>query len=283
VQRKLGSLRYVRYVCYVRYTMITLLTDFGLADYFVPAVKGAILSIHPAAQLIDLTHEIVAHDVESAAFTLGACYRDFPAGTIHLAVVDPGVGSARRALAVEAGGQRFVGPDNGIFSLIYAREAGVRVFEITRDDLFRHPVCATFHGRDVFAPVAAHLSRGVEARELGPEIRDYVRLELAAPERLAQGRIRGCLIQVDRFGNCTTNLTERELRLEPARRFAMLRVAGRRITQFGSHYAEAERKEDLFAYLGSAGYWEIGVWCNSAADVLEARRGMEVLLEPRWI
>jgi S-adenosylmethionine hydrolase len=263
--------------------MITLLTDFGLADYFVPAVKGAILSIYPTAQLVDITHDIVAHDVESAAFTLGACYRDFPAGAIHLAVVDPGVGSARRAIAVEAGSHCFVGPDNGIFSFIHAREPELRVFEITRADLFRHPVSATFHGRDVFAPVAAHLSKGLKPADLGPEIHDYVRLELAAPQSLGQGRVRGCLIQVDRFGNCTTNLTERELRLDQARSFAMMTVAGRKITQFGSHYAEAERKEELFAYLGSAGYWELGLWCSSAADALEARRGMDVLLETRWI
>ncbi|MGH9837298.1 MAG: SAM hydrolase/SAM-dependent halogenase family protein [Blastocatellia bacterium] len=266
--------------------MITLLTDFGVADYFVPAVKGVILSINPEVQLIDITHEIVAHDVESAAFTLGACYRDFPAGTIHLAVVDPGVGSARRAVVVEAGDYLFVGPDNGIFSFVYAREPAVRVFDITREDLFRHPVSATFHGRDVFAPVAARLSKGAietKAESLGAEIQDYVKLEIVAPQRLAQGRIKGSLIQVDRFGNCTTNLTERELRLDQARRFAMMTVAGRKITQFGSHFAEAERKEELFAYPGSAGYWEIGLWCSSAADALEARRGMEVTLEPRWI
>ncbi|MDX2032961.1 MAG: SAM-dependent chlorinase/fluorinase [Blastocatellia bacterium] len=267
--------------------MITLLTDFGVADYFVPAVKGAILTIHPEARIVDLTHDIIEHDIESAAFTLGACYRDFPAGTIHVAVVDPGVGSERRAIVVEAGGQIFVGPDNGIFSHVYAREADVRVFEITREELFRHPVSPTFHGRDLFAPIAAHLRLGrVQPAELGARIDDYARIELAAPQAEPRGRVRGCLIQVDRFGNCVTNLTARELRLNPAGRPGpqwMLTVGGHRVTRFGTHFAESRREGELIAYPGSAGYWEIGVYCASAAAVIDARRGMGVLLEPRWI
>ncbi|MFN0087562.1 MAG: S-adenosyl-l-methionine hydroxide adenosyltransferase family protein [Blastocatellia bacterium] len=267
--------------------MITLLTDFGAADYFVPAVKGAILTIHPEARIVDLTHEIVEHDIESAAFTLGACYRDFPAGTIHMAVVDPGVGSERRAIVVEAGGRVFVGPDNGIFSYIYTREADARVFRITREDLFRHPVSPTFHGRDIFAPIAAHLLLGsARPEQLGERIEDYARIEMPEPRAMAHGRIQGCLIQVDRFGNCVTNLTARELRLNPAGRPGpqwMLTVAGRGIVRFGTHFAECRREGELFAYPGSAGYWEIGVWRASAAAAIDARRGMDVLLEPRWI
>jgi S-adenosylmethionine hydrolase len=263
--------------------MITLLTDFGTADYFVPAVKGVLLTIDPDARIIDITHEIIEFDIESAAFTLAACYRDFPPGTIHVAVVDPGVGSSRRAIVVEAGDQFFVGPDNGIFSFIYAREPEARVYHITRDDLFRHPVSATFHGRDVFAPVAAHLSRGIKPEDAGEEILDFVRFEIAPPRTTPQGHIKGSLIQVDRFGNCVTNLTEQELRPGSDGQVKMLTIAGRRITQFGTHFAEAERKEELFCYPGSAGYWEIGLWRASAAEALQARRGMEVTLEPRWI
>src|SRR5262249_37163093 len=150
--------------------MITLLTDFGLSDYFVPAVKGVILTIGPGTEIIDITHDVPAQDVQSAAFTLGACYHNFPAGTIHVAVVDPGVGSSRRAIVVEAAdstGYFFVGPDNGVFSYVYARESKVRVFHITDDRYFRHPVSPTFHGRDVFAPVAARIACGARPEEIG--------------------------------------------------------------------------------------------------------------------
>lgn len=262
--------------------MITLLTDFGAADYFVPAVKGSILSLNPSVPIIDITHEIIEYDVESAAFTLGACYRDFPAGTIHVAVVDPGVGSSRRAIVVRTAQHLFVGPDNGIFSYVYLKEPSARVFAIRRSDLFRQPASSTFHGRDVFGPIAAHLSRGLAAEEVGEEIFDYVRLDLAPPERLPRERIRGRLIQVDRFGNCVTSLRAEDFPPEKAA-YHMMKVAGRNITQFSTHFAEAERKTELFAYLGSAGYWEIGLWCDSAATAIDARRGMEVLVEPQWI
>ena len=267
--------------------MITLLTDFGVADYFVPAVKGVIYTVHSEARVVDVTHDIVEHDIESAAFTLGACYREFPAGTIHVAVVDPGVGSARRPIVVEAGGQIFVGPDNGIFSYVYAREADVRVYRIEREELFRRPVSPTFHGRDVFAPVAAHLEAGrVRPAELGERVADPVRIELPAPQPVAHGAIRGCLIQVDRFGNCVTNLTANELRLVPPGRPGpqwMLTVGAFKIVFFTTHFAAHPREGELFAYLGSAGYWEVGLWRASAAALIDARRGMEALLEPRWI
>ena len=155
--------------------MITLLTDFGAADYFVPALKGAILSIHPTAQIIDLTHEIAPQDIAAGAFTLGACWRDFPINTVHLAVVDPGVGSARRAIVVAADGHFFVGPDNGLFSYIYAQTNSQRVYHATRNDLFRPQPSSTFHGRDIFAPLAAHLDRGLGPASVGPEIGDYLK------------------------------------------------------------------------------------------------------------
>src|SRR5262245_18153518 len=259
--------------------MITLLTDFGTADYFVPAVKGVILTLNPDAKILDLTHEIAAQDVESAAFTLGACYRNFPAGTIHVAIVDPGVGSSRRAIIVEAGQQLFVGPDNGIFSFVYARESGVRVFHITRNDLFRQPLSPTFHGRDMFAPIAAHLSRDIRPEAFGPEIPDYIRFDIGHPCEIGQGKFAGNLIHIDRFGNCITNFTEREIRLEQVGQSTKMRLTGLEITQFGTHFAEATRKNELFAYPGSAGYWEIGLWCASAAELTGAKRGAEVVLE----
>lgn len=262
--------------------MITLLTDFDTADYFVPAVKGVILSINPQVQLIDLTHQIPAQDVAAGAFTLGTCYHNFPAGTIHLAVVDPGVGSARRAIVVEAGEHLFVGPDNGLFSYVYQREDRLRVFQIEREDLFRQPVSATFHGRDVFAPVAAHLSAGLAPESVGREVFDFVKLEIPKPVVDEQRRVIGAVIHIDRFGNCVTNLTERELPTPQSAtgnpQAPKLLLAGQAVTQFGSHFAAATDKASLFAYPGSAGFWEIALWCDSAAEKFAVKRGAQVTL-----
>jgi hypothetical protein len=256
--------------------MITLLTDFGAADYFVPAVKGVILTINPHAQIVDITHEISAQDIAAAAFTLGACYYYFPAGSIHFAVVDPGVGSERRAIVVEAGGYFFVGPDNGIFSYVYAREPGSRVFQITRDEYFRRPVCATFHGRDVFAPAAARLSLGFVPQVFGEEIHDFVKFEISKPKINEElGTIEGSVIHIDRFGNLITNFTLDDFSKKPVR----MRVNGRLVDQFGSHYEEAIDKGGLFAYPGSAGYWEIAVWRGSAAAMIEAQAGAKIIVD----
>ncbi len=257
--------------------MITLLTDFGSQDYFVPAVKGVILSLHPQAKIVDLTHEIPAQDIRVAAFTLGACYQAFPAGTIHLAVVDPGVGSARRAIVVEAGNHFFVGPDNGLFSFAYARETAVRVFQATRAEYFRQPVSATFHGRDVFAPLAAWLAKGIAPEDLGAVIHDYVHLPLPAPQRV-NDHILGEVLHLDCFGNCITNLTANELQLEQVTARTRLRLAEREVQRFGTHFTQATNAEELLAYLGSAGYWEIALWQDSAANKLQIRRGAAIQL-----
>lgn len=257
--------------------MITLLTDFGTADYFVPAVKGVILSINPQTQIIDLTHEIPAHDIEFGAFTLSACYQNFPDGTIHVAVVDPGVGSARRAIVVDAGKYFFVGPDNGVFGYVYAKEPQVRVFHATNEEFFRRPTSPTFHGRDVFAPLAAYLSSGLSPESVGPEIEDYVRLDLALPTVNAN-EIRGSVIHIDHFGNCITNLTEKELSLAQAVAGVEMTIASHRITQFGTHFAAATKRDELIAYPGSAGYWEIGLWQASAAQMLGIQRSAEVVI-----
>jgi S-adenosylmethionine hydrolase len=262
--------------------MITLLTDFGAADYFVPALKGAILSIHPPAQIIDLTHEIAPQDIAAGAFTLGACWRDFPPGTTHLAVVDPGVGSARRAIVVAAERQFLVGPDNGLFSYIYAQTNSRRVYHAIRTDLFRPHPSSTFHGRDIFAPLAAHLDRGLGPASVGPEIIDYVKFELSQPQldqtAGATGALVGEIIHVDRFGNCITNLTAREL--DPSRVPAdtFFEIASTKVTRFKSHFAANPGSDAPFAYLGSAGYWEIGLWCDSAASRLQIDRGVRISL-----
>jgi S-adenosylmethionine hydrolase len=261
--------------------LITLLTDFGTADYFVGAMKGAILSVNPRATIVDITHEIPAHDIESGAFTLLATYDTFPAGTIHLAVVDPGVGSARRAVVACAREHFFVGPDNGLFSYVLERERGTRVFHLTNEKYFRASVSPTFHGRDVFAPVAAALSNGVEASALGEQIEDFVRLSPLAPERAPDGTIRACIIHVDRFGNCVTNISRGDVPGETIERGARLSVGGHEIHSFRRFFLEEEATTGAaFAVWGSAGFLEIAVRCDSAARLLGIERGQPVLFYP---
>jgi S-adenosyl-L-methionine hydrolase (adenosine-forming) len=240
--------------------VISLLTDFGTADYFVGAVKGAILSVNPQAIIADITHEIPPQDIETGAFTLLACYKTFPSGTIHVAVVDPGVGSTRRPIIVSANEQFFVGPDNGLFSYIYDREPSHRTFHVTAEKYFRPSPSTTFHGRDIFAPVAAVLSNGLKPEEFGPEINDEVRL----PALLEPTRI----IHIDRFGNCVTNITRDLLKSEKG---VSLLINGKTISDFRNFYGE-DSSTSPFAIWGSAGFLEISVNGGSAAKALRAKR-----------
>jgi len=258
-----------------RRAVITLTTDFGAFDYFVGAVKGAILSVNPLAVIADITHEIPPQDIEAAAFTLLASYQTFPAETIHVAVVDPGVGSARRPIVVRTGGQCFVGPDNGIFTYICDREESHEVFHITAEKYFRPSPSSTFHGRDIFAPVAAALSKRVRPEDLGALITDEVRLKNSLnPEVLKNGDIKGRIIHIDRFGNCVTNLT-RDL-IDP-RNPPTLLIKGETIRTFQDFYSSA-LPNTLFAIWGSAGFLEISINRTSAAKILRAKRGDTVIV-----
>jgi S-adenosylmethionine hydrolase len=257
--------------------IITLLTDFGTRDYFVGAMKGALLSVNPEAQIVDITHDVAPHDVEEAAFTLLAAYETFPTGTVHVAVVDPGVGSARRAIVVEGAGQLFVGPDNGLFGHVYERLGRFRVFHVVKEKFFRAPVSATFHVRDVFAPVAGALSSGTRPHSLGPEVSDFVRLPFAAPFQRDASTLVATVIHVDRFGNCVTNVTRRDLGEETEARGVSLVVAGREIRAFRRFFAdEGGATPEPFAVWGSAGLLEIAVFRDSAARVLGLGRGSEI-------
>jgi len=254
--------------------IVTLLTDFGTADYFSGALKGAVLAANPKALVVDITHEVPPYDVEAGAFTLRAAFETFPEGTVHVAVVDPGVGSPRRAIAVTGGGHAFVGPDNGIFGHVYERVQPFRVFHLTNEKYFRREVSPTFHGRDLFAPVAGALSRGLHAEELGPEVSDFVRLPAASPERSPDGTLVGAIIHVDRFGNCVTNITPAELSDEAIACGARLVLAGREVRHFRRFFAEAgESLGEPFAVWGSAGLLEVAVFRDSAARVLGVGRG----------
>jgi S-adenosylmethionine hydrolase len=239
---------------------ITLLTDFGTADYFVGAMKGVILSINPQAVITDITHEIPAQDVAAGAFTLLAAYNTFPPGTIHVAVVDPGVGSERRAIVVSAGDYLFVGPDNGIFTYIFDRDASYQAFQITNETYFREPVSNTFQGRDIFAPVAAALSTGIAPSVFGPRISEPIRLLKSAEPQI---------IHIDRFGNLITNITH-----DSFEKGTTLAVNGKVIRTFRSFFGEnVGEEEEPFAIWGSAGFLEIAVNGRSAADILNVKRG----------
>ena len=255
-------------------TFITLLTDFGAADYFVGAVKGAILSVNPSAAIVDITHEVPPQNIESAAFTLLSAYQTFPAGTIHVAVVDPGVGSARRPIIVRAGEHFFVGPDNGLFTYIYDRESSYEIFHVTAEKYFRQPASTTFHGRDIFAPVAAALSLGVKAEAFGPKIVDMVRLENSlVPEVPRDGRVNGRIIHIDRFGNCITNIT-RDV-FDTAKGGSLV-IKGKTIRNFREFYADSDGRDELFAIWGSAGFLEISINGASAAHRLKIKTGDRV-------
>jgi S-adenosylmethionine hydrolase len=264
--------------------VVTLLTDFGTADYFVAAVKGVILTVNPLVSIVDITHEIPPQDIEAGAFTLLSCYRDFPAGTVHMAVVDPGVGSARRAIVVSAGSHCFVGPDNGLFSYILDREPSAQVFHATARAYFRESPSTTFHGRDIFAPVAAALSKGVKPAKLGPQIEDAVRLPSLSPVKRRDGKVEGRIIQIDRFGNCITNLTRADL---PETEGKRLLIKRRVIKTFRRFYADERGSKtgltstpELFAIWGSAGFLELAINGGSAAKLLHAKRGDAIIAPP---
>lgn len=260
-----------------RIPLITLLTDFGTVDYFVGAMKGMILSINPNARIIDITHEIPPQDIEAAAFTLLAAYSSFPLGTIHIAVVDPEVGSARKAILVEAGDQFFVGPDNGVFSYVFQREPGFKAYELTNQTYFHSPVSATFQGRDIFAPVAAALAGGVTSKKLGREIVTLVRLEPLLPEKLKDGRLKGRIIHIDRYGNCITNIRPEDLTKRSIENGAYLSVNGTEIASFQRFFSEKSGSGGKpFCVWGSAGFLELAVMNRSAADILKVERGQPV-------
>lgn len=256
--------------------LITLTTDFGTADHFVGTMKGVILSIAPRARIVDITHEIAPYAVMQAAFSIAQAWRYFPKGTIHVIVVDPGVGSARRPILAEAEGQFFIAPDNGALSIVYeAAKTKVRV--ISNPKVMRHEVSRTFHGRDVFAPAAAHLAAGIAAAQFGAIIHDAVRFDSLQPVEVATNRWDGLVLKVDRFGNLITNLhidTFPDVRTRPFE----LRIGTARIRRLALTFSETDLDE-LFLIAGSSGYFEIAANQSSAADRLGCGAGAPVELE----
>ncbi len=259
--------------------VVTLLTDFGLSDPFVGIMKGVILSINPHAVIVDLCHDCKTYEPSEAAFALITAYRYFPQGTIHVAVIDPGVGGPRRPILVSCDGHLFIGPDNGLLALLAekAGSSGVRTIAATR--YFLHPVSATFHGRDVFAPVAGHLSLGAKPAEIGEPIVDYVRLALPHAALSGTSGVKGEILHVDRFGNLVTNVTRTDLEHLASGDFPMaffVRIAGQEVPVVAYYGQVAPAAPG--AVIGSADYLEIFVNQGDASRLLGVGRGAEVMV-----
>ncbi|MBI5606135.1 MAG: SAM-dependent chlorinase/fluorinase [Deltaproteobacteria bacterium] len=253
--------------------MITLSTDFGLQDPYVGIMKGVILGINPRVPLVDLTHALSHHDLLGAAFVLQSTYSYFPKGTIHLAVVDPGVGGERRLIGIQTDDSIWVGPDNGLFTLIVKDFPEVNPIHLTNSAFFLKEVSSTFHGRDLLAPVAAHLSLGVPLGEMGPIISDPVLLSVPEPE-IQNNALIGLVLWVDHFGNLITNINQKKL-LPFLSGFSLrIEIGSQTITGLSQTYSQG-RPGQLMALIGSSGYLEIAANLGSAAEKVGFRSGME--------
>lgn len=255
--------------------LLTLTTDFGLDDAYVAAMKGVVLSLDPALRLVDLSHGIAPQDVMGAAFVLREAVPYFPPDTVHLAVVDPGVGTARRPLAVRIGGQFFVGPDNGLFSLLPGGAAPEATVVLDRPAFWRTPnPSATFHGRDIFAPAAAHLATGRALTDIGSPTDEIQRLHWVQPLADEQG-IRGWVAHIDRFGNAVTNIPATLLAEHRTGRDVKCYVGSTSLDGLHRTYADVEAGEPV-ALVGSSGYLEVGIHGGDAARLLSIQKGSAV-------
>jgi S-adenosylmethionine hydrolase len=260
--------------------VVALLTDFGLRDPYAGAVKGAILSACPGATLVDVLHEVPAHDVFAGALALDAAYRHFPSGTVFVAVVDPGVGSDRRPIAVGAGRWLFVGPDNGIFTFVLDAHPSARVHLLANPVLYREPLSPVFHGRDLFGPAAGCLAAGLPLDEVGPLVADPVRL-VQPPKAHTQEGWEGAVVHVDRFGNLTSNLLEADLRALGGRGPEALEVSvGGQWLPLVRTYSDVAEGEAC-ALVGSSGRLEIAVRRGRADALSGAGPGTAVRVRRR--
>lgn len=250
--------------------ILTLTTDFGLSDHFVGTMKGVILSICPKARIVDISHEITPFEIAEGAYMIAQSYRYFPKKSVHVVVVDPGVGTARRPVLMEAAGQYFVAPDNGLLAMVQQREAGVKFRLISNTKYFLPRISNTFHGRDIFAPVAAHLAAGVPAARMGKPIQDYFKPAFNKPHRDGKRTWMARILRIDRFGNVITNVHVDEFGDLALRNFSF-GFGPVQVTALAGNYAERAHGE-LFAILGSSGYYEVSLSQGSAAK----RIGCEV-------
>ncbi len=259
--------------------IVTLTTDFGTADHYAGTMKGVILNVNPNAQVIDICNSVQSYDLLDGALTIAQSYRYFPSGTVHVVVVDPGVGSTRRPLLVTTERHYFVAPDNGVLSLVYDREERLVVRHVTAEHYFLQPISRTFHGRDIFAAVAGWLSKGVEPAKFGDTVPDFVRF--AAPRAKMDGpqQVRGLILKVDKFGNLITNISEEEA----PQLFAgvpvpfRMNVGKAEITTVRGSFSEG-RAGEVFAIVGSMGLLEIASNRSAASHLTGAGKGAEVIL-----
>jgi S-adenosylmethionine hydrolase len=253
--------------------VIALLTDFGTRDHYAGTMKGVALSICPDATLVDISHDIPPHDVVAAAFELAAAYRYFPSGTVFLAVVDPGVGSARRGIAADTGEYRFVAPDNGVLTAVVDEHPAKRMVELSERKYARPTVSRTFEGRDRFAPAAAWLAKGVDMTALGRAARTIQRIDLPQPHATADG-VAGEVVRVDRFGNLITNIDRRAVERISSEALE-IRIGSFQVSQVVSTYSDA-RGGEVCALFGSTDHLEIAASGASAAEQLALGRGAPV-------
>jgi S-adenosyl-L-methionine hydrolase (adenosine-forming) len=257
--------------------LITFTTDFGLTEHYVGAMKGVIQSIHPFVTMVDITNAVQSYDILDGALAISQAYHYFPKDTVHLVVVDPGVGGPRRPIIVSAGSYQFVAPDNGVLSLVYEREERVSVRHITSEHYFHHPVSNTFHGRDIFAPVAAYLSKGVDVVKFGEEITDFVRFLAPKPKPAGPNVWKAVVIKTDKFGNLITNITPGDIPqlFNGSAHPFKITVGKAEITTLCDSYSQRPPGE-LFVLLGSTGYLEISVNKGAASRLTGADKGSEV-------
>ena len=253
--------------------IISLLTDFGDKDGFIGTMKGVIYGINPRATIVDITHQIPPQDVNSGAFVLKNCYHYFPKGTIHVAVVDPGVGSERKILLTVTPEHFFIAPDNHILKYIFYSQETIKVFEVFNKKYFLKTVSHTFHGRDIFAPVAAYLSTGIPVDEFGREIQDYDKGDIALPQ-INRHKISGSIIYIDQFGNLITNIEEHRIKS----RKISINLGTQTVNSLSNSYAEVETGEPL-ALIGSSGFLEIAIRNGNAQKAWNVNIGDPVIIE----
>jgi len=258
--------------------IITLLTDFGLAEPYLAAMKGVILEINPEVNIIDISHQIESHSIAEASFILLNSYHYFPSGSIHMVVVDPEVGSSRRPLLVQTERYFFIAPDNGVLSYPLSRERVKLAVEINRSKYFLKQVSCTFHGRDIFAPVAAWLSRGVEARKFGSVIKEYQKIRFPSLERKGNRQWVAEVLHIDKFGNIISNIDRSQWRLfqiESGASSFCLTIGSHKIETLVENYHQGKNHK-LFALFGSSNFLEISSYCQSVAQIIKAKRGDKI-------
>ncbi len=258
--------------------IVTFTTDFGMTDHYVGAMKGVVLNVNPSAHVVDITNAVQSYDVLDGALAISQAYRYFPADTIHLVIVDPGVGTSRRPLLVRTDKHFFLAPDNGVLSFVFEQEKErLQVRHISSEHYFVQPVSQTFHGRDIFASVAGWLSKGVDSSAFGDEITDYVRFAAPKPKMVAPHTIKGVVLKVDKFGNLITNIRPEdfpELFAADAAPFRII-IGKAEVTKMKTAYAQGTPGE-TFAILGSMGFLEIATNRGMAARLVGADKGSDV-------